>query len=44
VELRRKKGNLWKRLTLGSKPVKNFVGWSGLANTLVMEYGAEWSR
>ncbi len=43
VELWRKKGNLWKRLTLGSKPVKNFVGWSGLANTLVMEYGAEWS-
>jgi glycogen debranching enzyme len=38
-ELQRKKGNLFKKLTLGSKPVKNFVGWSGLANTLVLEYG-----
>ncbi len=42
VELNRKKGNLWKKITLGSKPVKNFVGWTGLANTLVMEYGSEW--
>ncbi len=38
-ELHRKKGNLWKKLTLGSKPVKDFVGWTGLVNTLVIEYG-----
>lgn len=37
-ELDRKKGNLWKKLTLGSKPVKEFVGWSGLANVLVKEF------
>jgi hypothetical protein len=36
-ELHRKRGNLWKRLTLGAKPVANFVGWSGLANTLLIE-------
>jgi glycogen debranching enzyme len=41
-ELDRKKGNLWKKLTLGSKPVKNFVGWTGLANTLVFEFGEDW--
>lgn len=41
-ELHRKKGNLWKKITLGSKPVKDFVGWTGLANTLVIEYGPEW--
>lgn len=38
-ELNRKKGNLWKRITLGSKPVKNFVGWTGLANNLLIEFG-----
>lgn len=43
-QLKRKKGNLLKRLTLGSKPVKDFVGWSGLANTLVIEYARDWSR
>jgi glycogen debranching enzyme len=42
-ELDRKKGNWWKKLTLGSKPVKDFVGWTGLANTLVFEYGDEWA-
>jgi hypothetical protein len=36
-ELHRKRGNLWKRLTLGAKPVANFVGWSGLVNTLLIE-------
>jgi hypothetical protein len=36
-ELTRKKGNLYKQITLGSKPVKKFVGWSGLANTLLIE-------
>lgn len=41
-ELDRKRGNLWKKLTLGSKPVKNFVGWTGLANTLVFEFGEDW--
>ena len=36
-ELTRKRGNLWKRVTLGEKPVTEFVGWSGLVNTLVIE-------
>ena len=40
-ELNRKKGNLWKRITLGSKPVKNFVGWTGLANSLLLDFGSE---
>lgn len=40
-ELTRKKGNLWKRITLGSKPVKDFVGWTGLASSLLLEFGAE---
>jgi len=35
--LHRKRGNLWKRLTLGAKPVADFVGWSGLVNTLLIE-------
>ncbi|MQX35680.1 MGH1-like glycoside hydrolase domain-containing protein [Roseospira navarrensis] len=35
--LHRKRGNLWKRVTLGDKPVIDFVGWSGLVNTLVIE-------
>lgn len=38
-ELHRKKGNLWKKITLGSKPVKTFVGWTGLANALLLEFG-----
>lgn len=41
-ELHRKKGNLWKRIEMGSKPVKNFAGWTALANTLVLEYGEDW--
>ncbi len=40
-ELHRKKGNLWKKITLGSKPVKDFVGWTGLATSLLLEYGEE---
>lgn len=36
-ELSRKKGNLYKQITLGSKPVGNFTGWSGLVNTLFVE-------
>lgn len=36
-ELTRKKGNLYKRLTLGSKPVAGFVGWTGLVNNLAIE-------
>lgn len=37
VELTRKKGNLVKQITLGNKPVKNFIGWTGLVNTLLIE-------
>ncbi|MFX1452707.1 MAG: hypothetical protein ACFFCM_17850, partial [Promethearchaeota archaeon] len=36
-ELSRKKGNLYKQITLGGKPVKNFVGWTGLINSLFIE-------
>lgn len=35
--LHRKRGNLWKRLTLGAVPVTEFVGWSGLVNTIVLD-------
>ncbi|WP_197527263.1 MGH1-like glycoside hydrolase domain-containing protein [Pirellulimonas nuda] len=35
--LHRKQGNRWKQFTLGGKPVSEFVGWSGLVNTLVIE-------
>ncbi len=49
-ELSRKKGNLYKQITLGSKPVKHFAGWTALANTLLVEDviglqkdGEEWS-
>ncbi len=41
-QLHRKKGNWWKKLTLGSKPVKHFVGWTGLVNALAHEYGDIW--
>jgi hypothetical protein len=34
--LRRKQGNWWKRFTLGSGPQREFVGWSGLVNRLVI--------
>jgi neutral trehalase len=37
TELSRKKGNFYKQLTLGCKPVKNFCGWTGLVNTLLLE-------
>jgi hypothetical protein len=36
-ELHRKKGNRWKAFTLGTKPQPDFVGWTGLVNTLVVE-------
>lgn len=36
--LSRKRGNLWKHLTLGDKPRADFVGWTGLVNTLVVEH------
>lgn len=35
--LHRKRGNRWKRVSLGAGPVPDFVGWTGLANTLVIE-------
>ncbi len=35
--LRRKRGNRWKALTLGAGPQKDFVGWTGLANNLLLE-------
>jgi hypothetical protein len=36
-QLHRKRGNRWKRMTLGPRPVSDFVGWSGLVNTLVID-------
>ncbi len=36
-KLHRKKGNLYKAFTLGTKPRPNFVGWTGLVNTMVVE-------
>lgn len=36
-ELRRKRGNWWKTLTLGAGPQRDFVGWSGLVNPLLIE-------
>jgi len=36
-DLRRKQGNWWKALTLGRGPQRDFVGWSGLVNTLLIE-------
>ncbi|MEQ8849984.1 trehalase family glycosidase [Botrimarina sp.] len=35
-DLQRKRGNRWKHLTLGAKPVGEFIGWTGLVNTLVV--------
>jgi hypothetical protein len=35
--LKRKHGNRWKAITLGQSPVPDFVGWTGLVNTLVIE-------
>lgn len=37
TELGRKAGNRWKHFTLGGKPVGEFVGWTGLVNTIVIE-------
>ncbi len=37
--LTRKEGNFFKQITLGSKPVSDFVGWTGLVNNLVVDYG-----
>jgi len=37
-ELSRKKGNLYKLIQNGNKPKPRFVGWTGLANTLVIEH------
>lgn len=36
-DLHRKRGNWWKGLTLGRGPQRDFVGWSGLVNTLLIE-------
>lgn len=36
-DLYRKRGNRWKTMTLGKKPVVDFVGWTGLVNTIVVE-------
>jgi hypothetical protein len=35
--LHRKRGNRWKAFTLGTGPQKDFVGWTGLANNLLLE-------
>ncbi len=40
-ELSRKKGNLFKALTLGTKPVNKFCGWTGIVNYLFIEYVLE---
>jgi len=42
-ELHRKKGNLYKQLTLGGKPRPNFCGWTGLVNTVLVERVAGFS-
>lgn len=42
--LHRKKGNRWKAFTLGVKPQADFVGWTGLVNTLVIEQLAGFHR
>ncbi len=36
-ELHRKKGNLWKQISLGSKPVIDFAGWTADAIPLIVE-------
>jgi neutral trehalase len=38
-DLTRKEGNLFKQITLGSKPIADYVGWTGLVNNLVVDYG-----
>lgn len=37
TELTRKKGNWFKQLTLGRKPVRHFAGWTALVNNLAVE-------
>jgi len=37
-QLHRKRGNRWKKFTLGDKPRGEFVGWTGLVNTLLLEH------
>lgn len=44
ARLHRKKGNRWKAFTLGVKPQTEFVGWTGLVNTLVVEQFAGFHR
>jgi len=44
ARLHRKKGNRWKAFTLGVKPQADFVGWTGLVNTLVIEQFAGFHR
>jgi hypothetical protein len=36
-DLHRKRGNRWKALTLGTGPQRDFVGWTGLVNNLLLE-------
>jgi hypothetical protein len=36
--LHRKRGNRWKKITLGSGPVADFVGWTGLVNTMLTDH------
>jgi hypothetical protein len=36
-DLHRKRGNRFKKMTLGSGPVVDFVGWTGLVNTVVAD-------
>jgi glycogen debranching enzyme len=36
-DLRRKRGNRWKAFTLGTGPQRDFVGWTGLVNNLLLE-------
>jgi len=40
--LDRKKGNRWKALTLGTGPQREFVGWSGLVNSMIVEFLFGW--
>jgi len=46
LELDRKRGNRWKALTLGKAPQREFVGWTGLVNTLIIEFlfGFRWEE
>lgn len=37
AHLHRKRGNRWKAITLGKGPVIDFVGWTGLVNTMALD-------